>query len=416
MPFLQAAPPAHAAIAPPPHAPSFGPPPVAQPLPAQPLPAQPLPAQPLPAQPLPAQPPAQPLPWTPVATPFPPPASSPGERTRATTAEAPQKIAPQAPYARVSGTPFSAPAPSAIPAPRHDSSAAFGGIAAASDAAVHVHARPAAEQVKAAPIQRAPSNEYLDVVWFDPASPERIREQASWTDLLRDPPKANDWVTGDEADRSADRGRGERDVRRALSRVAPIAPDAIHLLVTEAIDEDGVLVRPLCVIGGDLLLAFDPVESLRAMITAASHFTGGDKKLKDVVDAAAEAVGEDKRIASTLVETLASRIRQTFASAPRGVAHDYLDTTTERLLLDERKYARRNVLGGPHIYAELYGEAGPPMPTYLDASLADRLPLFRRFRVRLLAEPHPPQDPTDAGYVALRALALSRVVPRRRGP
>lgn len=386
MPFLNAA--VHLPSAPP--APSFGPPPVPSPLPAQ------------------------SLPWT-AATPF-PPQPSPSERTRAGTAEAPHAVAPQASYARVTGTPFTAPAPSPAPAPRHDSSAAFGGLAAASDAAVQVNVRPAAEQPKTAAAHRAPSNEYLDLVWFDPSAPERIREQAAWTELLRDPPKKNDWVTGDEADRPQDRGRAERDVRRALSRVGTVAPDAIHLLVTEAIDEDGVLIRPLCVVGGDLLLAFDPVESLRAMVAAASHFTGGDKKLKEVVDAAAEAVGEDKRIATSLVESLSSRIRQTFASAPRGVAHDYLDSTTERMLLDERKYARRNVLGGPHIYAELYGDTGAPMPTYLGANLADMLPLFRRFRVRILAEPHPPQDPTDAGHVALKALALSRVVPRRRGP
>ncbi len=321
------------------------------------------------------------------------------------------------PYGRVSGTPFTAPAPApvAAPAPRHDSSAAFGGLAAASDAAVPVAQRPALDQPKPASAPRAQGNEYLDLVWFDPSAPVRIREQTAWADLLRDPPKTNDWVTGDEADRSQDRAREERDVRRALSRVPTVSPDAIHLLVSEAIDEDGVLVRPLCVVGGDLMLAFDPVESLKAMIDAASHFAAGDKKLKDVVDAAAATVGEEKRIAPTLVETLSSRIRQAFASSPRGVAHDYLDVTVERVLLDERKYARRNVLGGPHIVAELYGETGAPMPTYLGANLADTLPLFRRFRVRLLAEPHPPQDPTDAGHVALKALALSRVVPRRRG-
>lgn len=391
----------------PPAAPSFGPPPI----PAQPIAHPPQPAA-LPPQAL----PPQPLPWAPAPAPFPPP-SSPGERSRASTVDPPQQVAPAVAYARVAGTPFSAPAQTPLPAPRHDSSAAFAGLAAASDAAVQVQQRPAAEQPKQGALPtRTPTNDYLDIVWFDESAPERVREQAAWSELLRDPPKKNEWVTGDEADRSSDKGRAERDVRRALSRVSPVPPDAIHLLVTEAIDEDGVLVRPLCVVGGDLLLAFDPVESLRAMVAAASHFTGGDKKLKEVVDAAAEAAGDDKRIATTLVETLASRIRQAFASAPRGVAHDYLDTSAERLLLDDRKYARRNVLGGPHICAELYGEAGAPMPTYLDANLADRLPLFRRFRVRLLAEPHPPQDPTDAGYVALKVLALSRVVPRRRGP
>lgn len=316
----------------------------------------------------------------------------------------------------MTGTPFAPSSPAGLPAPHHDSQAAFSGIAAVSDAAVGMSPRAAAVETPRPQAQQRPqSNEYLDLVWFDESAPIRVREQAAWSDILRDPPKTGDWVTGTEAERPQDSTRKERDVRRALSRVLPVAPDAIHLLVTEAIDDDGVLTRPLCVVGGDLLLSFEPVESLRAMIDAASHFAPADKKLKDIVDAANETVGQEKRVAPTLVETFATRLRQAFASSPRGVAPDFLDTTVERTLLTERKYLHRSVLGGPHICAELYGETGPAMPTYLAANLADMLPLFRRFRVRLLAEPHPPQDPSDAGHVALKVLALSRVVPRRRG-
>lgn len=396
MPFLRAAvQPAPAAVSlpmsAPPTAPSFGPPPLRQPT--------------YPPAPTAPEWSAAPPPTHVVPTPVP-------ERAPARTAEPPRHHAAQpSAFARI-GTPFASTGPAA---PHHDSHAAFSGIAAVSDAAVATSPRIApVEAPRPQAQQRPPSNEYLDLVWFDEGAPARIREQAAWTELLRDPPKTGDWVTGNEAERPQDKTRAERDVRRALSRVLPVAPDAIHMLVTEAIDDDGVLVRPLCVVTGDLLLSFDPVESLRAMIGAASHFAPADKKLKDVLDAASQSVGEEGRVAPALVESFATRIRQTFASSPRGVAPDYLDTTVERALLTERKYLQRSVLGGPHICAELYGETGAAMPTYLAANLADMLPLFRKFRVRLLAEPHPPQDPSDAGHVALKVLALSRVVPRRR--
>ena len=77
------------------------------------------------------------------------------------------------------------------------------------------------------------------------------------------------------------------------------------------------------------------------------HELAGYADVESALDAAAATVGEEKRASTSLVEALAGRIRQAFASAPRGVAHDYLDVTVERALLDERKYARRNVLGGP---------------------------------------------------------------------
>ncbi|NUO52168.1 MAG: hypothetical protein HOV80_25220 [Polyangiaceae bacterium] len=388
----------------PPTAPSFGPPPAFGPPPVRQPTYPPTPAAPEWS----ATPPAAPV----IPTPIP-------ERTPARTAEPTRHLAAQpSAFARMSATPFAAPAPVAPQpalAPHHDSHAAFSGVAAVSDAAVATSPRSAPiEAPRAQAQQRPPSNEYLDLVWFDESAPTRVREQVAWAELLRDPPKTGDWVTGTEAERPQDKTRAERDVRRALSRVLPVAPDAIHLLVTEAIDEDGVLVRPLCVVTGDLLLSFDPVESLRALISAASHFAPADKKLKDVLDAASQTVGEEGRVAPALVESFATRIRQTFASSPRGVAPDYLDTTVERALLTERKYLQRSVLGGPHICAELYGETGAAMPTYLAANLADMLPLFRKFRVRQFAEPHPPQDPSDAGHVALKALALSRVVPRRR--
>jgi hypothetical protein len=307
-------------------------------------------------------------------------------------------------------------APAAVPVtppPRHDSSAAFGGVAAASDAAVVALPRTAVEPTRTV-AARPPSAEYLDLLWFDAAAADRIKRQADWRTLLRDAPISTEWVVGDEASSSRDGPRPERDVRRALARIDAVSSDGLPLLMADAVDEDGVLDRPICVIAGELLLSFDPLECLRIMIGAATHFAAADKKLKEVVDAASEVVAAEHPVPAALIEGLTMRLRQTFASVMRGVPPDALDSTAERALLAGRKYLRRTVLGGEHVCAEVYGDGAAPVSTYLPASLAETLPLFRRLRVRLLAEPHPPQDPSDAGSVVLKVLALARVVPRRR--
>jgi hypothetical protein len=47
---------------------------------------------------------------------------------------------------------------------------------------------------------------------------------------------------------------------------------------------------------------------------------------------------------------------------------------------------------------------------YLPEALARTLPMFPSFEARLLAEAHPAQDVAEASPVALRALALGRVI------
>lgn len=51
-----------------------------------------------------------------------------------------------------------------------------------------------------------------------------------------------------------------------------------------------------------------------------------------------------------------------------------------------------------------------PVPAYLPEALAPKLPLYPRFRVRLLAELHLSEDPLDAHEASLRVVAFGRVV------
>lgn len=54
------------------------------------------------------------------------------------------------------------------------------------------------------------------------------------------------------------------------------------------------------------------------------------------------------------------------------------------------------------------------MPIYLSDAIARELPIMKRFQARLLVEVRPQQDASEAHPVALRALALGRVVTASR--
>jgi hypothetical protein len=108
------------------------------------------------------------------------------------------------------------------------------------------------------------------------------------------------------------------------------------------------------------------------------------------------------------------RIREAWVKANRMLPSDYLDVHSRRVLLEQRKYQIRELGGEQWIRALLHGISGDrPVPTYLPADLAKRLPLFTRLPVRLIVEPVPQQDQSEAHPVALRVFALARQVAAR---
>src|SRR5690606_7918382 len=103
--------------------------------------------------------------------------------------------------------------------------------------------------------------------------------------------------------------------------------------------------------------------------------------------------------------------RDAFVAAPRLVQPSYLDDQTERALLERRGYQRKSAFGQKHLRGELvFTGMDAGVPTYLADDLAKKLPLFRRFRVRLLAEVHHQEDQYEAHGAAFRAVAVARVV------
>ena len=118
-------------------------------------------------------------------------------------------------------------------------------------------------------------------------------------------------------------------------------------------------------------------------------------------------------MATPIVDGLLTRLRTAFAQANRNLAPDYLETTVQRTMLEARQYQKRQVLGGPHVVAQLAGNGGPTTTVYLPEHLGPQLPAVPRLKVRLVVEAHPHQHPADGEGVALRTLALGRVIGSR---
>jgi hypothetical protein len=181
--------------------------------------------------------------------------------------------------------------------------------------------------------------------------------------------------------------------------------------VDEAVDAQGCFEPPLVLVAGDLELPFDELETLKATVTAVAPFAQSDKKLKESLDTVAELLKTPWLQGSGgVAESLTRRIQDAFAQAQR-LGPDYLQGHTERMLLEERRYQKRTVYGQTWIRSLLH-LGGAPVPTYLPEALAKELPMFKRFRAKLIGEVDLREDQYETHPQAVRAVALARLVDR----
>src|SRR5690606_13579848 len=104
-----------------------------------------------------------------------------------------------------------------------------------------------------------------------------------------------------------------------------------------------------------------------------------------------------------VADALALRVREAVAQtqspplppAPgKPTPPTQLDTQVERMLLEQRAYQKRTLLGQTWIRSLLHAQGAPdPIPVYLPEALSKELPLSPRMRARVIAEVHPQQDP-----------------------
>jgi hypothetical protein len=253
----------------------------------------------------------------------------------------------------------------------------------------------------------------LQLVFVDPKGPARIRKQTPWRALLDDArravpePEPFDPVLPGQSLPAEDRA----DVFLVLARGAALEEPAVAEALASGVRADGKLALPLVLVAGELRFAFDELEELKAMVTTATPFLGGDEPLEAAVSAGKAFLEmPDLRSTPAVTEGLTTRVRQAFGRVKRAVPAGHLEAQTDRALLEQRRYQQRTFCGEPHLRALLHAGEGRSMLAYLPSSTAMLLPLLQHFPARLIAEALPSTDQYETHPFALRVLALARLV------
>ncbi|WP_437518064.1 DUF2169 domain-containing protein [Sorangium sp. So ce1099] len=256
--------------------------------------------------------------------------------------------------------------------------------------------------------------EIVHLLWFDPESVARVRRQPAFRPLLEELDERPLDREADEPALAKDPMAVEdhREIFEIIARAGVTDAEGTQETVIDAVRDGGKFVPPVCLLAGELIFHFDELEALKATVTAAAPLVGNDEQLRAAVAPAQDFLKlPELRSSPAVAEGLTARIKEAFEGkrvAPAG----YLKTQAERALLDQRHYQRRPVFGGPHLRALLQPPgSSQQLPAYLPAALAQQLPLYQRFRARIVAELHLQVDQHESHPIALRVLALARVAP-----
>lgn len=257
----------------------------------------------------------------------------------------------------------------------------------------------------------------VELLWHDPAFVENVRKDRTLRAILDERNKASPKKKTEAKPDNAPRPNGpdpkdREDVAAILTLGQPQGIEGLAYVIADAIDERGTFRPPLLLLAGDLEFPFDEVETLKATVAAVTPLSTGDKKLKELIDAVGELMRTPwLQAAGSVTDKLTAQIKETFAAGNRLLPSGYLETHTEKILLENRHYQKRALLGQTWIRA-LLGSSGTStrVPTYIPHALARELPMYQRFSVRLIAEVRAQIDQYETHTCALRVVALGRLL------
>lgn len=355
---------------------------------------------PLPVQPAPVQAPPMEVALPPLMSPIAPPPP-------------PQRAAP----ARSARAPAGRPEVASLAALQEHgkaNGAAALSAAGASDAAAGAQPR---ERRGAPGSGRAAQGPAIEVLWLDPGCAERARQHPEWQKLLA-PRNGKRGAALEPSPEIKDR----RDIARVMTRGAAGGEEQVPEALARAVGEDGLFTPPLVLMEGELELAFDELEALKATVAALSPFLPGDRKLQETVDAVSALLKTPSLGgAGDVAARLTAMLREAFAQSNRSLPAQFLEAQTDKILLSQRHYQQRSIRGRSCARgALLTGEAQPQRPqprtpVYVPSEATGELPMFQRLPVRLIAEVCMKLDQYESHPYALRALALGRVLPGSLG-
>lgn len=269
--------------------------------------------------------------------------------------------------------------------------------------------KPRVDASRSGAAQRPDTREIVELLWFSPTALPRIRKHAAWKDILSEvKPRPDDEDLDDDlSPGKRPSAKDRRDVLAILARGKPIRVEDLDGAMRDAVGEDGAFIPPLVLVAGELEFPFDEVETLKALVAAASPLVTLDKKLKDTVDAIHETFKMPwVQGATSVVESLIHQLRDALAQN-RAISVQKIEAHAERALLEHRHYQKRLVMGQMRTRCLLSSGGTMKAPVFLPEGAGKDLPAYRQLRVRCLAETRWKTDQFEPAQVVLRALALS---------
>ena len=279
-------------------------------------------------------------------------------------------------------------------------------------------ARPEVREVRDE--ARTDTADLLELLWFEAESVPRIRRTRAWKpilDALEQRPvdrDLDDPALADDPMEMEDR----REVFEILAHGAATDGAGVDRTLDAGARRDGKFVPQVALLAGQLDFPFDELSTLQATVTTvAPHVTPADEALQRAVESAQAFLEKaDELTPPEVADAMTARLREAFVQAKKSTPEPQLREQTDRVLLSQRRYQQRIVFGAPHLRCLVHpGEGDPPIPAYLPESLAKKLPMFQRFRGRLIAEVHQQADQYETHHASLRVVALARVTARRQG-
>lgn len=357
---------------------------------------------------------------------------SPASIASQPVAQTPIAPAPQKPWAEIPSTPLPVEPAKPVslmaglrardtnaPSTRtHDGQTGSGAnvlsVQGASDAAAHDEK---ARDVRSGPQHReAPSRNsttsvrrlaVVDLLTFEPKIAPRLRSMKRLTSLWAAIPKTKSPLSPDEPQRLPPDPDREI-VLRVLSCAEGQVPADIRRALGESLDDLSDLDPPLVLCAGELVPKFDDLDALRVSVAVASSVAGTDKRMLSTIAVAQEALSATLPPAPETLRNLAKQIET--ASGTLNVPPRFLANHVERILVENRNYKRRMILGALRVRADLVFAGGDVFPLYLLDDAAKSLPLLPSFPVTAVCEVRPREDMAEAQTEALLCMALGRVL------
>lgn len=294
------------------------------------------------------------------------------------------------------------------------------GVGAVSNAAIAVEsASPAPSKplastgnVKPKAVEEPPrASIRVELLAVDRPDMDRVRSSKHLVEKASDE-LVDEWKSNEPPAQATLETKDRAAAHRALVRATPMVQDELEVALGAALDDTSGS-YPVVLVAGELTIGLDPQDVLRALRGYASAWsTPQDKRLAEALELV-DTVLAAPIVMPDAVQIARARLDEALRASGRPALRE-VEPVIDRTLLERRSFTRRNVFGDGRVLAHLDGSA-TPLPVYLNDTLSRELPLMKKFLARLLVEVRPQQDASETHPLALRAIALGRIIapPRR---